>query len=256
MFLASKTLSFLTQPLAWVVAMLLVAGLVSPRHAVAGRRLVWCAMALLLLLGWQPLPDVVLHRLEAQYAEMAPQADLSGFEGMVVLGGAMESGYVAQGHLQPQLTDGAERMLAPIAALQRNAQLRILFTGGEGTLFGTGPSEAERARLLFDSLGVPRQRVLYESASRTTYENAVFTARLAEVDRGRRWLLVTSAYHMPRSMATFVKAGWNVTAYPVDFRTGSATPWTEYSLRESLGHWQIALHEVVGMLAYRLSSQL
>ena len=61
---------------------------------------------------------------------------------------------------------------------------------------------------------------------------------------------------MPRSMATFEKAGWNVTAYPVDYRTGASTPWTDYDLQGGSEHWQILLHEVVGMLAYRLTGRL
>jgi hypothetical protein len=57
-------------------------------------------------------------------------------------------------------------------------------------------------------------------------------------------------------MATFAKAGWNVTAYPVDFRTGTVTPWTEYSLRDGANRWQLVLHEMVGTFAYRLTGRL
>jgi len=95
----------------------------------------------------------------------------------------------------------------------------------------------------------------FESRSRTTYENAVFTAALPGVDKRRPWLLVTSAWHMPRALATFRAAGWNVTPYPVDYRTGTRTPWTEYSLVDSLRRWGIALHEWAGLLAYRLAGR-
>jgi uncharacterized SAM-binding protein YcdF (DUF218 family) len=61
---------------------------------------------------------------------------------------------------------------------------------------------------------------------------------------------------MPRSMATFTKAGWNVTAYPVDFRTGPSTPWTEYSLASGIRDWQLALHEHIGSLAYRMAGRM
>jgi len=95
----------------------------------------------------------------------------------------------------------------------------------------------------------------FEFGSRTTYENAVFTAALPGVDRTRPWLLVTSAWHMPRALATFRAAGWNVTPYPVDYRTGIRTPWTEYSLVDSPRRWRIALHEWAGLLAYRLAGR-
>jgi uncharacterized SAM-binding protein YcdF (DUF218 family) len=256
MFLAAKVLSFVTQPLAWVMALMLLGLLVLGRKPVAGRRVLWAALWLFLALGWQPLPDALLRRLEAQYPEIPLSADLRGYAGMVVLGGAMEQGVVSQAHAQPQVSDGAERMLAPVSAWQRNAGLRIVFTGGEGAFLATGPTEADRARVFYDSLGMAPEAVTYEGASRTTFENAVLTAQLPNVDKSQRWLLVTSAWHMPRSMATFEKAGWNVTAYPVDFRTGAATPWSEYSLREGSSRWQLALHELVGILAYRLTDRL
>lgn len=256
MFLAAKILALLTQPLAWVIALLLGSLLVSRRRPPLGRRLAWSALAVLLAIGWQPLPDLLIRRLESQYAEIPPQADLRGYVGMVVLGGALESGYVAQAHTQPLLTDAAERMTAPVATRLRNPHLRVVFTGGEGSWLGTGPTEAERARKFFDSLGLNGQPIEYEAASRNTYENAVLTAQLPGVNISQRWLLVTSAWHMPRSMATFAKAGWNVTAYPVDFRTGADTPWTEYSLGDGIARWQLVLHEGLGLLAYRLSGRL
>ena len=69
------------------------------------------------------------------------------------------------------------------------------------------------------------------------------------------WLLLTSASHMPRALATFRKAGWNVTPYPVDFRAGTHTPWTQYSLAEGAKKWHLALHELAGLLAYRLAGR-
>ena len=147
-------------------------------------------------------------------------------------------------------------MTAPVALLRQDPRLRLLFTGGTGELFGQGTSEAERAKIFFDSMGVPAERVLYESASRTTYENAVFSARVPGVDPSRPWLLLTSAWHMPRAMATFQKAGWNVTPYAVDYRAGNLTPWRGYSLTENAERWDTALHELAGLLAYRLAGRL
>ena len=256
MFIAGKFLALLTQPLVWVVA-LLVAGLfLLHRKPRASRRLLWTALAVLLLLGWMPLPDLLVRRLEAQYTEMAPQDGLSDYDGIILLGGALVSGNVWLGHTQPLLNEAAERMTAALAILQRYPQMRIVFTGGEGLLFGTGPNEAQRTRIFFDSMGVPDGRVVYESRSRNTHENAVLTAQLPGIDIKQRWLLVTSASHMPRSIATFSKAGWNVTAYPVDFRTGPTTPLTDYSLAGGANRWELALHELVGLLSYRLAGWL
>ena len=256
MFFLGKVLGLITQPLVWVAALLLVSVLILRRKPGWGRGLVNAALAVLLLMGWLPLPDLGLRALENRYAEIATGADLSGYAGVVLLGGAMGSGNVAQAHMQPVINGMGERMSVTAALLLRHPNLPVIFTGGEGALLGTGPSEAERAKVFFDSLGIAANRVRYESVSRNTFENAILTAQMPDVNKTEKWLLLTSAWHMPRSIATFEKAGWNVTAYPVDYRTGVSTPWTNYDLLNGSEHWQILLHEVVGMLAYRLTGRL
>lgn len=255
MFIASKLLSFVTQPLAWVVLLLLVGQVSLALRRRWGARLGWAALGLLLLQGWEPLPDALLRQLEAQHPGPAPGSNLQRYTGVVVLGGALEPAYVWQGHDQVALNNAAERMTVPLPLLQQYPQWRLLFTGGEGELFAEGLSEAARAQLFFDSMGVDPKRVLYESASHTTYENAVFSARVPDVNPAQPWLLLTSASHMPRALATFRKAGWNVTPYPVDFRTGSQTPWSQYSLAGGAQKWHVLLHELVGWLTYRLAGR-
>jgi uncharacterized SAM-binding protein YcdF (DUF218 family) len=253
-FFLSKIVALLTQPLTWIVTLLSLALLLRNRNMLS-RNLISVALAGLLVMGWQPVPDLILRELENQSAEIPPQADLTGYVGMVVLGGATEMGYVAQAHTQPLFNDAAERIIAPVIARHKNPHLRVLYTGGEGALIGHGPTEAQRAQVLFDNIAMAGKQVEYEASSRTTYENAVLTAQLPGVDIRQRWLLVTSAWHMPRSLAVFAKVGWNVTAYPVDFRTGPSTPWTEYSLREGVNKWQLVLHELVGQAAYRMTGR-
>lgn len=256
MFVLAKILDLLSQPLWWIAALLLASLLMGARKPLLAKRLLGTALALLLLIGWLPLPDVLIRHLEQQATEIDPQTNLQGYAGVVILGGATESGHIAQAHTQPLLNDAAERITTPVAMLQRNPHLRLVYTGGEGALFGTGPSEAARAQQFYTSMGLSGTQVQYESVSRTTHENAVLTAQLPGIDITQRWLLVTSAWHMPRSMATFRKAGWNVTAYPVDFRTANSTPWTQYSLRKGVDRWQLALHELLGWAAYRATGKL
>lgn len=255
MFVASKLLSFATQPLSWVVALLLLGLVFMSTRRTWGVRLCWAALGVLLLQGWQPLPDALLRQLEARYPGPAPTSRLESYVGIVLLGGALESGRVWQAHGQPALNDAAERMTAPIALLRQYPHMRVLFTGGEGELTSTGMTEAERAKIFFDSMGVPAQRMIYESASHTTYENAILSAKVPGVDPTQRWLLLTSAFHMPRAMALFQKAGWNVTPYPVDFRTATDTGWTSFSLVGGAEKWHMVLHELAGLLAYRLAGR-
>jgi uncharacterized SAM-binding protein YcdF (DUF218 family) len=258
MFYASKLLSFATQPLAWAVLLLVCALLFGPRKLKLGLWLGWCSLGLIGLVGWQPLPDALLRQLEAQHpvpawAASATAPDWQRYAGVVVLGGALEPAWVRVGNGQVALNGAAERMTVPVALLLQHSHLQLLFTGGEGALHTTGESEAVQATAFFTSLGMPAQRMQFESRSRTTYENAINSARLPEVNIKRPWLLVTSASHMPRAFATFNAAGWNVSAYPVDYRTGAQTPWVEYSIAQSALRWQVALHEWFGFWAYRLA---
>jgi len=250
--------------MAWVAALMLWSLVLlgrSPATGFAmqtqqrGRRVLWLALALLLIQGWDPLPDALLRRLEDPYAHTPSAQELQNYQGVVVLGGALDPSYLWEDRIQIALNDAAERMVVPIALLRQKPTLRVLFTGGEGDLLAKGLSEAERARIFYQSLGVAPERLLLEDRSRTTYENAVLSAQLQGVDPGQRWLLLTSAWHMRRAMATFQKAGWNVTPYAVDFATGKHTPWTSYSLLGGARKWVIFLHEVVGMVAYQLSGR-
>jgi uncharacterized SAM-binding protein YcdF (DUF218 family) len=256
MFIVSKVIAWFTQPLFWLFLWLAAGWWLSAKRPQRARSMLFSAAAFVLVLGWQPLPDLLLRRLEAAYPEIAPEADVSHYAGVVVLGGGTEAGRLQQAHAHPLINGAGERLAVSAALALRHPSLQVVYTGGEGDPLGGGPSEADRARVFYESFKVPPAQVKYEKASRNTYENAVFSAKLEGVRPQDRWLLLTSAWHMPRSMATFEKAGWNVTAYPVDFRAEPEFRWTNYSLRDSVASWQLALNELVGLAAYKLAGRI
>ncbi len=137
--------------------------------------------------------------------------------------------------------------------MRQHPKLELIFSGGEGRLLTTGVTEAELAKVFYEEQGVDMTRVKLENGSRTTRENARQVAALLGDRCKQPWLLVSSAWHMPRSMAEFEAVGCNVTAYPVDFRTGASTSLTEYSLAQSLLRWQTALHEWLGLVVYSMT---
>src|SRR5450830_873641 len=131
MFLISKLLSFMTQPLAWVAILLLGGLLLMSLRRRGYLALGWAALFVLLLQGWMPLPDALIRHFEKQYSGPIPTDSLRSYAGVVVLGGALEPAYVWQGHDQVALNEAAERITVPITLLQKYPQLRLLFTGGE-----------------------------------------------------------------------------------------------------------------------------
>ena len=119
----------------------------------------------------------------------------------------------------PALNEAAERITAAVELARRYPDARIIFTGGDAS---AAQPRASRPRLPSGSSrrsGLPHDRVVAEEQSRNTVENAVFSRLIADPKPGERWLLVTSAYHMPRAIAAFRAAGFPVEAYPVDWRT-------------------------------------
>jgi uncharacterized SAM-binding protein YcdF (DUF218 family) len=252
MFVFSKLFSAITQPLFWIVIWWFLALILPPRFRQTATSMLWAGLLFLVLLGFSVVPNSLLRLLESRF-NVPSEIQSDQFIGVIVLGGAIGKPSIYKAHNQVPLGDAAERMTAPIALIRQFPKLELLFSGGDGRLVPTGTSEAEIARTFFWEQGLDMQRLTLESKSRTTRENARRVAELLGERCKQPWLLVTSAWHMPRSMAEFQAVGCNVTAYPVDFRTGEETSWTEYSLANSLMAWQIALHELLGIFVYKLT---
>lgn len=248
-FYAAKILGFLSAP----SNALLLAGLLGAALHLGGFRAGAVVMALALVgigvMGLSPLGNLLLISLEERFPRAA--ADPAP-EGIVVLGGSFDT-IVAGARREIALTEAAERMTEVAELARRWPQARIVFTGGSNAILYDGATEAELAARMLESFGVARARVTLESRSRNTLENARFTRDLVAPKPGERWLLVTSAYHMPRAMGCFRKAAFDVAAWPVDYRTrgpeDALRPFS--SVTAGLRRVDIGVREWVGLVAYR-----
>jgi uncharacterized SAM-binding protein YcdF (DUF218 family) len=252
MFVLSQLMSAITQPVFWLALWWGVALLVISRWRRAAMGMLWLGLAVLGLLGFEALPHALLRPLENQYP-VPTAAVVDRHVGVVVLGGATQHPRSYQAHAQVPLGEAAERMSVPVGLLRQHPKLALVFSGGEGRLWATGVTEAELARAFYREQGVELARVTLEAGSRNTRENARQVVALLGARCQEPWLLVTSAWHMPRAVAEFESLGCRVTPYPVDFRTGASTDWSEYALARSLMQWQTALHEWLGLAVYALT---
>lgn len=247
-FNLSKLFWALASPDHVLVWLLLLAWWLMARgFGVWGRRLVAGVGMSLVALMWLPLGDWVLAPLEQRFPLPEP---LDGpVEGIVVLGGA-EAAELSARWGQPQFNGAAERMMVVPGLLQRYPAAQVVFSGGSGSVLRPDAVGADAARQWFDAVGVGQQ-VRYESRSRNTHENALYTiALLGGVPQGR-WLLVTSGFHMPRSVGIFRKLGWDISPYPVDFYTH--TTWgnrLDPELARHLWELQTGMREWTGLLVY------
>lgn len=236
----------------WLALWWLLALLILKRWRGLSLIMLWSGLMVLGLLGFQAIPDALLRPLENRYPVPAAEV-IDRHVGIIVLGGAVGHPDSFAAHGQVPLGEAAERMTLPVGLMRQHSGLELVFSGGEGRLLTTGVTESTLARAFYREQGLDMAKVRLEDSSRNTRENARQVAKLLG-DRCREpWLLVTSAWHMPRSMAEFAAVGCQVTPYPVDFRTGESTSLTEYSLAQGLLRWQTALHEWLGLLMYEMT---
>ena len=225
--------------------------LMATRFAGFGRKLAATTLVLLALAAFSPLGNLLLYPLESRFPPWDPSRGAP--DGIIVLGGSVDTDLSAA-HQTPAVLHAADRLLAPAALARRFPNARIVFTGGSANLVATDAKEADYSVPILESTGIAKERLIVERESRNTYENAIFTKRLAGPKPGERWLLVTSAYHMPRSMGIFRKAGFEVEAYPVDWRMGGRDDLFSFTNvgADGLGRTDVAMREWIGLLAYRV----
>ena len=210
------------------------------------RRLAGVAWAVALLLYAAAVPPVsewLLRNLEYRY----PPAAVAGADGIVVLGGGTMKDVPTPAGWSGQLHDAASQRLLAAYALHRQTGLPLLVSGGE--VFAEYGREAVIMRDILVSFGVSPDKIILEDRSLNTTENARFTAPILRERGWRHPLLVTSAFHMARSVAEFQRAGISVAPYPAGFYTsrryhgtlldvipsGSALRGTSIALKEYLG---------------------
>jgi len=228
------------------------------RRRRAGCVLMGASIVLLAVFGFSPLGNLLIGPLEERFppAVIAPGTDIAG---IIVLGGSIDT-HIARMRHQAGLNDSAERLTVVPALARQYPQAKIIFTGGIGlpSLLGNDVTEASVAKQLLESFGIPDDRMLFESKSRDTYENAQFTRDLVKPAPGQHFLLVTSAFHMPRSMGLFRQAGFDVLPYPVNYRTaGPEEDWLPvYDANAGLRLSNLAAHEWIGLFGYWMAGRL
>jgi uncharacterized SAM-binding protein YcdF (DUF218 family) len=250
-FFLSKTLGIMLLPVNFLIGVGLVGAiLLSTRWARLGSRLLVISVVLLAIAGFSTLGKLLLYPLEQRFPPW--DASRGAPDGIVVLGGAIDPDLSATRDRAVFLR-AADRIVAAAALARQYPNARIIFSGGNANLVSdSSAKEADYAQSVFESLGISKTRLAIERGSRNTLENAEFSKAIANPKDGERWLLVTSAFHMPRAIGLFRKAGFVVEPYPVDWRVGGAANLLTFSpiSVEGLERADIAVREWMGLAAY------
>lgn len=253
-FVLAKIFWFFAQPLNLAIFLGLTGlAVLLMRRRRCGVLLVCIGVAILVLCTWTSFGALIMQPLEDRYPRPAALAKV---DGIIVLGGGFEASVnLARGGYE--LSGSGDRFVEAAVLARRFPEAKIVITGGQGSLVLAGETDATTAPRLLTALGVGPDRLILEGKSRDTYENAQFTKEMVKSAPGETWLLVTSAFHMPRSMGLFRKAGFDVVPWPVDYRTTGreSIGFAQDNPIDALEMTQLAVREWLGLFAYRLSGR-
>lgn len=215
-----------------------------------GKVLLGSIVAFVMVLALTPASQILLHGLENRFPEW--RDDGKPIDGIIVLGGSISPNIYFE-HLASGFNPSTGRIIGTAELAKRYPNARVVYTGGPPD--ANNQDEAEASRQLLVSLGVDNSRVTLERESLNTFQNAVYSKKMVQPKPGERWLMVTSALHMPRAMGCFRAAGFEVIAAPVDFHVVN---WRELTLNDlgilnGLNNFSTVYHEFIGMAVYRLT---
>jgi uncharacterized SAM-binding protein YcdF (DUF218 family) len=256
------TLFFWISKLAWFVIapdslllllILCVCVLLWRKRYRPARWLLGVIVFVLLVVGLFPVGQWVFYPLESRFPANPTLPE--SVTGIVVLGGA-EDTLCSEIWKQVEVNGRVERLLSFLTLAKQYPQAKLVFTGGSGSLLDQEFKGASVAKMLFQEHGLDLSRLILEDQSRNTYENAVCSKTLVNPDPDETWILITTAWHMPRSVGIFREVGWPVIPYPVDHWTAPGNLLEiGFDLTGHLHNLKFATKEWVGLLSYYISGK-
>ena len=244
----SKFLGFFVVPSNIMVSLGLIGiALLATGRARMGRCMVVASLILIAAVGVLPIGRWLALPLEDRFPRWDTTRGVP--TGIIVLGGGVIKPEISVNRGEIAVGNSADRIVAAVELARRYPSAQVVFVGR---------NEADFVIRFFEKFGVPQDRIVVERKSRDTAENATFAKQLIMPKPGERWLLVTSAIHMPRAVGVFRKMGFAVDAYPVDYQTaGTQDLWAlSASLMGGIGILDRAAREWTGLLVYWITGRI
>lgn len=248
-FIFSKALFFLITPICWILACFILASFLKKTRI--KKIFLIAGIALLLFFTNTAIINSILHAWEVQ--TKSAKSVTEKYDYAVVLGGmASQNPKTGALHVGPSI----DRLLEAIVLYKQGNVRKILITGGSGAIFSQQQKEALIVNELCYSLGVPKEDVILESDSKNTHENAVFTKNIIGTDK--KILLLTSAFHMRRSMGCFAKEGFTFDVFSTDPLEVVFLGPDDYFIpkAEPLYKWTILIKEWIGYVTYKIADYI
>ena len=209
---------------------------------------------LFLFFGYNPVSNFLLSKIE-DYIEPS-KFPVQQLTGVVILGGSFNSGLKSKERNEVSLNSSAERLTKALEIYKKNPKLLILFSGFSKELNLQGWSESDMAKKFFSDQGIKSDNLIFENQSSNTFENIKYSKNIIGNYKGT-WGLITSASHMPRSYFVFKNQGLILEPISVDYRTGTSKIfWINFDISEGLSNWFIILHELIGIVFYKITNKI
>jgi uncharacterized SAM-binding protein YcdF (DUF218 family) len=246
-FILSKILLFLIVPFFWIVLLLIAA--VAARNPLKKQRLLISAFVLLVIFSVPAFLNIIVRKWDIRETRLKqPQYSCA-----IILGGYAFEDKDNQGHF----SEASDRFIQGLKLKVQNKVGNILVSGGNGNLNPTSFREGTWTYQQLREFNIPDSCIMTESNSRNSFENALFSKRLLDsAHLAPPYLLVTSAFHMRRSLYTFRKMGIDVQPYSCNYFPGTdkTTLGSFIPSAGTLGGWQLYLKEMVGYIIYHFKS--
>ena len=202
----------------------------------------------ILLISILPIGKLGIYFLEREFHTRIEYPDK--IDGILILSGATKP-YLSNEYNSIEINASAERLIESVFLIRKHQKAKIIFSGGSGALKFSKLTHAKVAKKFFEKMNVDNGQIIYENKSRNTYENIIFSKKIAMPNKNESWLLVTSAFHMKRAILIAKKQNWKFIPYPVDFNQPkkiSLKP--SIDMFSNLSTLQVAFHEWLGLFSY------
>lgn len=252
-FVLSKILNFITQPTTWLIAMFI--GYLLFRKDKWRKRCLYVGLSGLLFFTNPFFSNIIFSwwEVEPTSLEMLEKHDIAVvFSGITI--------HDKKPHDRIYFNKAADRITMAIQLYKTGKVDKILISGGYGSVLKNTQREAETLTDFLVMLGIPKSDIIQEKNANNTYENAVFTKEIIdEKYPNAKLLLITSAFHMRRSLGCARKAGLVVTPFAVDYKARYDLVNPEHLIipqSYALYNWDVLVHEIIGYWVYVFSGKI
>ena len=212
----------------WLIAIIVATFFLWSKKYIIASRILYAFVAVGLVIIVSPLPEWGMTCLENRFSPLKTLPE--NVKGVIIIGGIVDR-HVSQLRGEPSYNMFGARMAPILKLMDQHPHLTYIIMGG-GRPYVENFQEADILIRYLEYLKPKLANLLFDNKSSTTVESAYVSYNMVKPKPGDKWLLLTSAYHMPRAVGVFRKAGWDIIPYPVDFRTSG-----EYYMRINLSLW-------------------